>query len=97
MTAHTRTFYGSVDFQACRPAQRFLAERGFSVGSMKGPSPRGILYGEYDIQKWRNLSAEERRELHGIMAGSMRNGPITITLYDSAPEEAKAEFERAMA
>lgn len=91
---HTKTFTAPGDFAACRLAESWLTERGFSIGRMQGPDPRGIVHGTYDIQKWRNLNRAERAALDGTMTGSMRNGPITVTLLPTARNEAVAAFLR---
>lgn len=77
-----KTFENSApdDFSACNAAEDWLRVRGYSLGSMQGPSPRGILFGDYAIAKWRNLNAQERKELDGMMTGSMRNGPVSVIL-----------------
>lgn len=80
------------DFAACLIAERFLTKAGFSVGRMQRGDPRGIMLGEYDIQKWRNLSARDRKGLHGVLVGNMREGPITIQIYPHAPHAAKTSF-----
>src|ERR1041385_2356913 len=85
------------DFASSRAAEVFLAAKGFSVGIMQGPSPRGILFGDILISKWRNMNKREIAALHGVMTGPMRNGPVKITIYDSAPEEAKAALMKARA
>lgn len=71
------------DFAACRAAEQWCAVRGLSVGRMQAGSPRGLLRGNYDIQKWRNLDRDDRRALHGLMTGSMRTGPITVRVFAS--------------
>ncbi len=91
------TFTNPTPFAACYAAEACLAKRGFSVGPMQGPDPRGILFGDYDIQKWRNLTAAHKAALHGEMtADSMRYGPVTIRLYASAPAEAVEAFNRVV-
>jgi hypothetical protein len=90
-----KTFNGG-DFSACAAAERALERAGFSLGRMQRGDPRGILFGDYDIAKWRNLSARDREELHGVMTGSMRDGPVELTIYERAPQEAKREFHREM-
>lgn len=86
------------DFAAVNSAERFLSDAGFSIGSEQRGSPRGILFGEFDIQKWHNLDEGHREALHGTMTGNMREGPVTITIFSSAPDEAKsalaAEFAK---
>lgn len=70
-------------------AEEFLRERGFSVGRMQGASPRGILLGDWDIQKWRNLSRADREVLHGVMQrGPIVDGPVTVTISAFASVEA---------
>lgn len=77
------------EFEACRSAVRFLESRGFSVGRMQGHDPRGILLGDFDIQRWRNLRPSDREALHGVMTGSMRNGPVTVRIFGTAPPEVR--------
>ena len=93
----SRTFSNTGDFEANRAAERFAEECGLSVGRMQGPAPRGLLYGDYDISKWRNMSTAEINALHGTMGGDFREGPVTIRLFDSAPEEARVRFAAAIA
>jgi hypothetical protein len=89
-TAIKLTFYDPGDFVAESRAVAALEDCGFSVGHMQAHAPRGIPFGCYDIQKWKNLNAEHRRALHGLMNGDYRNGPVTVEIFDSAPDEAKA-------
>ena len=63
-------------------SNRALAWCGYhnmSVGRMQRDDPRGILFGDYDIQKWRNLSPATRRGLHGIFK-RMPDGSVQITI-----------------
>lgn len=91
------TFSDIGDFAAMRRAERFLEDAGFSVGHAQRGAPRGILYGDYDIQKWRNLNERHRAALHGVMTGDMRNGPVTVALFPSAPDAARAAMRTATA
>lgn len=75
----TLTFPQPGDFEAVHAAETWCREHGISVGRMEAHSPRGLLYGDYDIQKWRNLSKSHCAQLDGTMTGG-RNGPVTITL-----------------
>ncbi|TAM96262.1 MAG: hypothetical protein EPN45_21225, partial [Rhizobiaceae bacterium] len=68
----TLTFHDAGDFAAAHHAIDWLTEHGFSVGRMQSREPRGILFGCYDIQKWRNLSQADRAALHGMLVGNMR-------------------------
>lgn len=75
------------DFVAVRRAEALLKQHGFSVGEMQRGSSRGILFGNYDIQKWRNLSVDDIRELHGVLNGD-RASNARIEIWDPAPLEA---------
>jgi hypothetical protein len=79
-----KVFDGSGDFVAVRAAEAWCATNGLSVGRMQRGDPRGLLRGDYDIQKWRNLNAAERRALSGTMTGDMRNGPVIVELKEAA-------------
>lgn len=84
----TETFTQPGDFNALRAAEAWCAERGISVGQSERGSPCGLLYGEFNIAKWHNLSACERRKLHGLMTGDIRSGPVNVSICE--PESAKA-------
>ena len=72
-------------FEAYRAAQAWCKANGISVGQSSATGPSGLLFGEYDwIAKWRNLTARERKDLHGTMSGDMRGGPVMIVLKDDA-------------
>lgn len=85
-------FAGDAAFEANDLACRALEEAGFSIGRMEHRSPRGLLFGSYDIQKWRNLNAQHRRDLHGALVGDMRNGPVKALLFPAAPGAARGAF-----
>ena len=79
------------DFGARGDATAWLERAGFSVGRLQANAPSGVLFGSFDIQKWRNLSKADRQALHGQMF-SHRGGPATIRLFPDAPAEAIAAF-----
>jgi hypothetical protein len=83
-TVEQIVFMEAGEFEACRAAEKWCRDRGYSVGRMQGPAPRGLLAGNYDIQKWRNLRADERAALHGVMVGAMRTGPVTVRIFKHA-------------
>ncbi|MGH8159286.1 MAG: hypothetical protein ACREPQ_14290 [Rhodanobacter sp.] len=68
------------DFAAARKAEAWCKQRGIAVGRMDRFDMRGLLVGNYDIAKWHNLSKVEVSQLHGVMSGDMRNGPVAIRL-----------------
>lgn len=84
------TFEDPRDFAAEHRARRFLESAGFSVGRKQAHAPSGILFGSYDIQKWRNLSAADREALHGVMTSEGRSGPVKVEIFDTAPDAARA-------
>lgn len=98
MADHVKTFKGNEDFEAVNAAEHFLRFAGFSVGSNERGKPRGIMFGDYTIAKWRNLHKQDIDALHGKMTsetGSMRDGPVTVRIFDSAPHAAKRAFHMA--
>lgn len=83
------------DFAAVLRAESLLTQHGFSVGSTQRGSPRGIIFGAYDIQKWRNLNEADRAALHGIMEGD-RSSYAQIEIWDPAPVNAVAALANAL-
>jgi hypothetical protein len=90
----TKTFEGG-DFKALHDMLAWCAARGFSVGHLQAHEPTGILFGVFDIQKWRNLSGRDRSFLHAIANGDYRNGPITIRLMPYVPITVVEAFTKA--
>lgn len=77
-----KTFDQTGDFEAVHAACHWCEENGISVGRMQADSPRGLMYGDYNIQKWINLSEKDKNRLDGTMTGDMRNGPVTIEIKE---------------
>jgi hypothetical protein len=74
-------------WQAKEAAEAWCQANGISVGQSSADGPSGLLFGDYDwIAKWRNLTPQERANLHGTMDGEFREGPVIVTLKDSAVE-----------
>lgn len=69
------------EFAAMNAAEAWCAGHGLSVGQMQRGAPRGLLMGNFEVAKWRNLTREERAALHGLMTGDMRHGPINVHLH----------------
>lgn len=90
------TLTGEDSFTVTQRADAALRECGFSVGRMQAHSPRGILFGDFDIQKWRNLDLADREALHGQVTHLAYFGTeqqlygygAEIVLFDRAPVEA---------
>ena len=82
-------------FEALHAAEEWCREHGISVGQSSADGPTGLLFGDYSwIAKWRNLTHKERDELHGTMSGDFREGPVTVTLKDSALEKFAPSLKR---
>lgn len=76
-----------------RAAELYLTSRGFSVGRLQRDEPRGILLGDYDIQKWRNLNRGHRAALHGVLQrtrSAIENPTAAVTIFGAAPADAHA-------
>ena len=80
-----------VTFPTDDAAVRALEGAGFSVGRLQASSPRGVMFGDFDIQKWRNLRPADRDGLDGHLC---RHGPpgspalVTIHSADHIPAKA---------
>jgi hypothetical protein len=72
------------DFEALYAAENWCRDNGISYGSTCVSSPQALLIGDYSIAKWRNLTAKERKQVHGVIEDSRREGPVTLRI--------KAEF-----
>lgn len=83
------------DFAATSYAEKMLEQAGFAVGSSQRGSPRGIMFGNYHVSKWRNLRPSEIEQLHGQIIGDGRNGPLTIKIFSHAPQDAVDAFKSA--
>lgn len=94
--AITKTFIGAGDFVALRAAEQDLLDRGFSVAPGCAGEPAGIMFGDCRVAKWRNLTDAQQAACHGILTGDRRNGPVTVTIFSTAPVEARAAFAREL-
>ena len=79
------------DFEAVRAAEAALSLAGFSIGACQKGAPRGILFGDVTISKWRNMTRSQQLDLHAQMWGG-RQGPVTVMLHADAPGEAVKAF-----
>jgi hypothetical protein len=82
------TFHGTETFEANYKAVAWCHERGISVGSSCAASPKGLMFGDYIIAKWRNLTSAEIEQLHGWIDRDLRDGPVTVYI--------KPEFEHLL-
>lgn len=83
--AHQELFAITGDFAATRAAEDWCKAHGISVGTMQRGAPRGLLVGDFDISKWRNMNRREIAALHGQLIGDGRNGPVRVQLFDNCP------------
>jgi hypothetical protein len=90
----SKTFTDVGDFAAFDACKRLLKDAGFSIGQMQGPAPIGVMFGECEISKWRNMTPKEQRAMHGTIAGDKRNGPVVL-LINNAPLDAIKALARA--
>lgn len=77
------TFTAPGRLTAYKMAEQALTENGFSVGHLQSGDPSGILLGEWDIQKWRNLSRQDRCDLHGVLTCPRGSETATIRFHAS--------------
>jgi hypothetical protein len=82
------------EFVAYRAACGFLTTSGFSVGRSARIGTSGIMFGDYDIQKWHNLTRVHRMGLHGVMWGNQRTGPVSVALFGNTPKVGIEAFTR---
>jgi hypothetical protein len=75
-----QTFTDKGAFDAYNGAESYCKSLGLSVGRMCAGLPTGLKKGGYDIQKWRNLSFEDKALLDGVLMGDFRNGPVAVYL-----------------
>ena len=77
-------------------AEKWCEDNGISVGNSCSMGPTGLMFGKYDwIAKWKNLTHQERLDLHGTMDGDFREGPVVIILKDEAVEANRAIMKAA--
>lgn len=65
-------------------AEKYLESKGYAVGRMQSGSPRGLMKGNYDIMKWRNLDRDDKQRLDGILVSYDTH---CIAFYFTMPTE----------
>ena len=81
-----REFEGDAKFVPADQAVLWLRRHGYSVGVLQADAPRGILKGEFRIEKWRNLSAVDRTRLDGYLV-FLPGGRVRVNIWRNAPAE----------
>ena len=81
----TKSFTVPGTFQSMYAAQKYVKELGYDYGSTSAMEPTAIMkgnYGDYDLpQKMKNFTAKEKKMVHGIIYGDMREGPVNVHIY----------------
>lgn len=86
------------EFPSDQAAEDALSRAGCSLGRQQRDAPRGILYGDFDIQKWKNLSTDDRAALHGVYRRlQYAPGPVEVTLSRQCPVSVKKVVAAAAA
>jgi len=85
-------FRGADRFEAYNKAAAFCRRTGFSIASTCGSDPTAIMFGDWRIAKWRNLSDLERAGVHGAIQGDRQTGPVTVILTGQCPLEGEIAF-----
>jgi len=71
------------EFKAFYAAELFCQNNDISCGTLGRDLPIGLMWGDVEIAKWRNLSVEDIKLLHGRMTSKdYRNGPITLRIVE---------------
>jgi len=64
-------------------AEKWCTDNGWEYGSGDHPNPIAISNGPYNYtQKWHNFTKYEKDNVFGIITGSMREGPMTIRIFE---------------
>jgi hypothetical protein len=80
-----------VTFPTDDAAVSALEGAGFSVGRLQASSPRGVMFGDFDIQKWRNLRPGDKESLDGHLCRHGPPGsPASVTIHSAGHIPAKA-------
>jgi len=78
---------GPETFGAVHALEQWCRDHGYTLGRMQGSDPIGLLRGEADLQKWRNLGELDRDRLDGVVTwvGSPRSGTAVVWLRVVTP------------
>lgn len=89
MSAFKKTFADEGPFKALNSCTQWLEERGYSRGTTCVLFPTGVLFGDFDIAKWKNLTEKEIAALDGHITGNTREGPVTLHLKKAPADHAE--------
>lgn len=73
-------------FESMYSAERWLTEKGYSWGSSCAMLPTAVMKGDYYSyglpHKWKNFTTKQKNNVHGAMAGNMREGTVFVYLFE---------------
>lgn len=81
---HSGFLHVTLHFANEPAAEQALLNAGFSIGRKQRGAPRGVLFGQYDIQKWRNLGLSHRQSLDGIVE-RMEDDSVRVSIRSATP------------
>jgi hypothetical protein len=74
-------------FESMYAAHHWLKENGYGYGSTSAMHPTAVMKGDYYSynlpHKMKNFTAKEKKQVHGIITGEMREGPVFVHIYDN--------------
>lgn len=67
------------DFSGYYQAQNYCKSRGWSYGPTQKGAPVAVYADNSIVSKWRNLSQEDKKQMHGfIFSTDLRNGNVIL-------------------
>jgi hypothetical protein len=73
-------------FQSMYAAYSWLKEKGYDYGSTCAMLPTAVMKGNYysyDLpNKMKNFSSKQKKSVHGLITGDMREGPVFVYLFE---------------
>ena len=82
----SKTFKVKGTFQSMYAAEKWLSEKGYSAGSSSATHPTAVMKGDYYSyglpHKMKNFTSKQKKIIHGILFGDLREGPVTVHIYE---------------
>jgi hypothetical protein len=70
-------------FESYYAASKWAKDNGYETGSMDGSNPIALMKGYDYVAKWHNISAQERKMIHGVMLSDyFREKSVTILIFE---------------
>lgn len=67
------------EWSAKRAADKFIADHGWSAGPSDTTGIRAVMFGSYQVSKWKYLTPGERAGSDAYLVGGGRHGDATLT------------------